>query len=269
MKQLIIFLICCASVFGATNTWIGGTSTSWNLDANWSLTDVPESGDAVVIAASANPPVVDAATVVCDSISNTTTGVLTIPFSCAITCPSIYANGTVSCIRISGTADATIVGNITNASANTDDDTISFTSSGSLTVTGDVSGGSAGSTNTGITVTHNDADVTINGNLYGGDGVASNNGLELAGTSSTVIVTGTVEGGTGAYSYGLAFVNAGAGVSDSATIGTVAIKPADTYPLGWITPATISISSFTVNGTAIGGTTTGSGRYDGGGRYNQ
>jgi hypothetical protein len=122
-----------------------------------------------------------------------------------------------------GAAGSTVIvnGNLANSGGTTTNQAptvVTVAQVVTLTVNGDVTGGSGSSTagRNGITVTAN-ATVTVNGDVYGGTGSGSGRaaGVNMT-TTSTVTVNGDVTAGTGSTGYGV-YV-AGIGLTVTGTI---------------------------------------------------
>jgi|688.fasta_scaffold195585_3 hypothetical protein len=159
---------------------------------------------------------------------------------------NVFAGSTsTACISVSGTASASVVGNITGGTGSSAVG-VSFNSTGTFSVTGSITGGS-GSNSSGLVMGANSFTLTVTGNISGGSGGV---GLVVQ-ASGTLTVTGNVTGSTAV----------------GVTIATVAVTATFT---GTITGAAASgltnagsgstaISGTVVGGVSAGGVFTGSG----------
>lgn len=112
---------------------------------------------------------------------------------------NVYA-GSVTCVTLTSTNSATIVGNITGGtSANAYG--VSTSSTGTITITGSVTGGTAASAY-GINTTTNSSKITITGNITAGSGSASA-GAWIDAAAVVITVTGNVTGGSSANAAGI------------------------------------------------------------------
>lgn len=99
----------------------------------------------------------------------------------------------LSLVTISGTASASIVGNISNANqAGSGAIAITCSTSGTLTITGNITGGGLSTTGTGVTNTSTGT-INVTGNVLGLAAVALNNN-----STGIISVTGNVTAGSGA-----------------------------------------------------------------------
>ncbi|MFA6470970.1 MAG: G8 domain-containing protein [Candidatus Latescibacterota bacterium] len=151
-------------------TWIGGTSTAWDVASNWSPTQVPTSSDDAVISSGTYQPTISLAAV-CNNITINSGTTLTISGSNTLTVSSNWTNngGTFS----AGTGTVTFNG------------------------TSQIIGGSSSTTfynviTSGTTNTITGIATTISGNLSVGNGTV----FTAAGYNLTVAGTTTVGGGT-------------------------------------------------------------------------
>lgn len=135
-------------------------------------------------------------------VRNDTTGGATaggsFSLSAGVTLTANVFAGSAACVTTAGSVSATIVGNV-NGSATANAAGVSHGSTGTVTVTGAVSGGAAGG---GILVNSSGA-LTVTGNVVGG---ASNNSqgvtVPALGFSPVVTITGNVTGGTAGFAEG-------------------------------------------------------------------
>lgn len=163
-------------------------------------------------------------------VRNDTTGGATaggsFSLSNGVTLTANVIAGAANCVTLTGTASATIVGNVTgSATANVAG--CAYTSSGTLTITGAVSGGAAGpglsiagtgsiaitgnvtagSSNNSFGVVSSGGSnlqiLTITGNVTAGTGQFADGVRAAGGTLVSVTVTGTVSGGTGTNAFGV------------------------------------------------------------------
>jgi hypothetical protein len=241
-------MMCC-TVFGATTTFDnagGGGNGNWNTATNWTGTPeerIPVAGDTVIIAANctldiATTPLLVSITInTAVTLNNTTatslnattitcggSGKLTQTVNNGTITGNLIGAGSADLITVAGSINLTVVGDITSTSVSSGADTVYFNSSGTLTVTGNVTGGDAGSTNTGITAFDTSAKVIVNGTVTGGGGHSGNYGVDFNASSVADAFTGS----------DLNFVSGKA------------------MPLGGFIK-TITITGASSNGTAIGG----------------
>ncbi len=268
MKTLInrflliaFFSIAAIAAQSQTNTWDGSSSNNWNTAANWSLNVVPTSAHDVVIPDNFNVTVNTAA--VCKSFtingggnsntvtisagqSLTVTGAVTIGAgtgsgdnktlavgSSSLSCASVTISATGNANRTSAitlsTGTITVTGNITLGDANDD---ITFSGAGLLKVGGNMSGG---------TFTASTGTVEYYGN--GSGGTSSNqtiaayayNNLTVSGNGTKTLSGNTTVGAT---------VTIDAGV----TLGL------STYTLG--SPTSLVMETGGTSGSAISGSGT-------------
>lgn len=258
MRYLLLFLMMCASVFGVDYTTASGGD--FNTAGTWTQAGYPDGADDTATIG-AGHTVTIGGDVLCGSITNATTGTMTLNtavVTSVITADFIPA-GTAVLLTINGTGSATITGDI-GASGTSQNDIVLFGGAATLVVNGNVTGG-VGDTDEGIDFANNVVTLTVNGDVTGGAGNSSD-GIAIGSGKGTIVVTGTITGGP---VNGVGIINQA--VTSTLTAGTLAYVDARTPPIQGEF-ATYSITTITVNGTAIGGSG-GSGRYDGGGRYNQ
>lgn len=168
-------------------------------------------------------------------IRNDTTGGATAGGSFSISAgvtltANIYA-GTATCVNISGTGNATIVGNVTGATSGNGAHAINNTTSGTVSITGKVTGASGGSFSYGI----NQSSTTLN---ITGNCASAGGGYAIFINGGTVNVTGNVTSGggqSGIYNNG-GVLNITGTVTASNGIGT-----------------TVAAGSAYLTGTAVGG----------------
>jgi len=99
----------------------------------------------------------------------------------------------LSLVTLSGTASASIVGNVSNANqAGSGAIAITCSTSGTLTITGNITGGGSSSTGIGVTNTYTGT-INVTGNVLGLAAIGLNNN-----STGTISVTGNVTAGSGA-----------------------------------------------------------------------
>lgn len=183
---MALILSAATGNFNAGATWVGGV--------------VPTIGDEA--RASTGHTVTITASVACDEISNAGTGTFILSNGVTLTANVTHKSSTliVTLLTFSSAspASATIVGNCTGGSTN-DAVAVANTSSGTLNITGNVTGvGSRayGAGNTGI------GTITIVGNITGGSGAVNSYGVNNNSTG-VIIVTGNVTAGSSATANGI------------------------------------------------------------------
>ena len=302
MKQILIFLICCASVFGVQTCTFdndgGGGDSAWSTTTNWngSVADdeIPVAGDTVIINANCTldvvtPPSLTALTVNAGTTltngtatSLTVTGAITLAGTLTdtalvtvsagtitssgsgtwtagaatlntITCPTFGGgSATVDLLTVSGTGSLTITGDVIGQATGAGGDAAIYLAAASvvtLEVTGDATGGAAANNSRCIELDPGatSAIITVGGDLSGGAGGTFCYGVQ-AQSIDTALTVGSISGGSAAGSAGFN----GLGTGNTLTCGTLVLAD-DTAPpiVGIFT--TYSVTSVTVNGTALGG----------------
>jgi hypothetical protein len=214
---IILLLGLSANIFSQTNTWTGNSDQNWNNTGNWSQGHVPTSGEDVVIPNVVTATIFVNTAAVCNSFTMnggglavtvtisgtnglTVTGAVSIGAGASSAANKVLSvgSGYLSCgsVNISATTNAdrnssitvstgtvTVYGNITMGDTN---DLFTFTGSGTLNVSGDMSGG---------TFTASTSTVSFNG--YGNPqlvGSYTYNNLNLAGGGSKTVSGVTVNG---------------------------------------------------------------------------
>jgi hypothetical protein len=172
--------------FNAGATWVGGV--------------VPTVGDEA--RASTGHTITITASVTCDEISNAGTGTFILNNGVTLTanCTHKSASLAVTLLTFSAAspATATIVGNCTGGATN-DAVAVANTSSGLLTITGNLTANAArayGANNPGV------GTINVTGNITGGPGSIAPYGVSNASTG-TIIVTGNVTAGSSASGNGI------------------------------------------------------------------
>jgi len=165
--------------FNATGTWTGGV--------------VPGAGDEARVA---NGHVVTiTANATCTLLSNTGTGYFVLNSGVTLTANVTNATTTqnIPCVRFTSAspASATIVGNITATGGASNAHAVQNSSTGTLNITGNVTGGSAQTSNGVVTTTS--GTINITGNCTGG---TSGNCFAVNNTNGQIVVTGNVTGGS-------------------------------------------------------------------------
>ena len=233
MKHLLIFLILCASVLGATFTSTG--AGNWNADiwgkgAGGEGVNYPGNGDTVILAHDVVANIARIpATGTLGLVTNVGAGELTLAVD---TCTSVNAVSFDS-------AGGTDILHLTGARA------------AALTITGNlIAGDDAGEDCLAVDAVN--LTVTVNGNVTGGD-INTSDGITLSSTGSTVTVTGEVAGGGDDSS--------GPGINvvqpSTLTIGTLVFADASGLPLSGSGVTAITITTVKVNGTALGTSSSG------------
>ena len=172
--------------FDAGATWVGGIVPGPSDEAR------AENGHTITITAD----------VTCTELSNAGTGIYTldsgVTLTANVTAKSTTTNRNVVQFTAASPAVGFIVGNVTGATVSGNTGAVNNTSSGTLTVTGNATGGSGVSAfgyqnaSTGT--------LTITGNATGGSGVSAF-GCQNASTG-TLTITGNVTGGSGSAAFG-------------------------------------------------------------------
>ena len=225
--------------FNAGATWVGGVVPTIGDEAQ------AANGHTITITANA----------ACDLVSNTGTGIFTLASGVTLTANVTNKSATTSrnCLQFTAASPAvgTIIGNCTGGTA-AGAVAVYISSSGTLNVTGNVSGGT-GATSYGLA---GNGTANITGNVTGGIGASQNAGIELSNASARINVTGNVTGGSGnASNYGI--WNLAAGIV--AVTGNVSASSAASGVLN-ATTGTITISglcSAGANAPGASNTTTG------------
>ena len=219
--------------FNAGATWVGGI--------------VPGVGDEA--RASNGHTITITANVTCAELSNDGTGIYTLNNGVTLTANVTAKSTTVARNVVQFTAASPavgfIVGNVTGASVNGNTGAVNNASTGTLTITGNATGGSGTSAygcNNNSTGT-----LTITGNVTGGSAgqaYGCNNN-----STGTLTVTGNVTGGSGSQAFGC----------NNATTGTLTVTGNVTGGSGSQAYGcnNASTGTLTVTGIATGGTTNG------------
>ena len=168
--------------FNAGATWVGGI--------------VPGVGDEA--RAATGHTITITANVTCTELSNDGTGIYTlnngVTLTANVTAKSTTANRNVVQFTAASPAAGFIVGNVTGATVSANIGAVNNTSSGTLTITGNVTGGSG---NNAIGCNNNSTGtLTVTGNVTGGSGASQSIGCNNV-SSGTLTVTGNVTGGSG------------------------------------------------------------------------
>ena len=172
---------------------LSAASGNFNVGATWVGGIVPTVGDEA--RASTGHTVTITASVTCDEISNAGTGTFIlnngVTLSANVTHKSTSLAVTLLTFSAPSPASATIVGNCTGGSSN-DGVAVANTSSGLLTITGNLTANAArayGANNTGV------GTINATGNITGGSGTIAPHGVNNNSTG-TIIVTGNVTAGS-------------------------------------------------------------------------
>jgi hypothetical protein len=206
--------------FSAGATWTGGV--------------VPTVGDEAR-ASTGHTITIDVDTT-CDEVSNAGTGIFTLASGVTLTANVTNKSATTSrnCLQFTAASPAQgfIVGNCTGGPSN-DTIAVANTSSGSVTITGNVTGVTARAYGVNNAST---GSVTVTGNVTGGSGTVNPFGINNASTGS-VTVTGNVTGGSSASGHGI-------GASSTGVINIIGNVSASTGGNG-----IFSTTAFTLNAT--------------------
>jgi hypothetical protein len=150
-------------------------------------------------------------------VRNDTTGGATaggsFSLSNGVTLTANVIAGTATCVTLSGSASATIVGGVTGGTASSANG-VNLTSSGTLNVIGNVTGGSGVNAAVGVIATSGPGVVNVTGNVTGGSGVNAY-GVRYNDATGGGIV-GNVSAGTNTNAYGV-------GVTGSSNIPSVTV----------------------------------------------
>ena len=189
---MALILSAATGNFNAGATWVGGI--------------VPGAADEA--RASTTHTITITASVTCTELSNAGTGTYVLNNGVTLTANVTHKSSTVTVTLLTfsaaSPASATIVGNCTGGSAN-DAVAVLNTSSGTLNITGNVTGAVArayGANNTGT------GTITIVGNITGGSGTINPYGLNNNSTG-VINATGNVTGGSAASGSGIVNVSSG------------------------------------------------------------
>jgi hypothetical protein len=219
--------------FNAGATWVGGVVPGVGDEAR------AATGHTITITADAT----------CDEVSNDGTGIFTLASGVTLTAnvaaKSTTSNRNVVQFTAASPAQGFIVGDVTGATVSGLFGAVNNTSSGTLTITGNVTGGSGGSAvgcNNASTGT-----LTITGNVTGGSNTNAY-GCNNASTG-TLTITGNATGGSGTGAYGC----------NNASTGTLTITGNATGGSGGSAVGcnNASTGTLTITGIATGGTTLG------------
>jgi hypothetical protein len=254
-NYLLIFLICCASVFGAGTITTDGAPTNWNDINSWDLGRLPIAGDDVVIATAGFDLDINETPALL-SLKSSGAGTLTLNSSEVVNATTIQANGNASedFILITGAGSPILNGNVQGHTTQTLSAGIEIVAASTATVT--INGNVLAGTSFGID-SNGACTITINGNVTG----STAHGIDC-NLTTTLTVTGSATGGSALAHHAIRMVT-----DDSTlTVGTVVYSDATTPPLKVnLTNGTLTITGFTVNGKSY--KIYGGDRYDGGGRY--
>ena len=230
---MALILSLATGNFNAGATWVGGIVPGVGDEAR------AATGHTITITANAT----------CDEVSNAGTGIFTLNDGVTLTANVTAKSTTVTrnCLQFTAASPAVgfIVGNVTGATVSGATGAVNNTSSGTLTVTGNATGGSGSSAygcNNNSTGT-----LTVTGNATGGSGSGAfgcyNN------STGTLTVTGNATGGSNTSAYGCNNNSTGTlTVTGNATGGS------GSSAFGCYNNST---GTLTVTGIATGGTTNG------------
>jgi hypothetical protein len=166
--------------FNATGTWTGGV--------------VPVAGDEARV--SNGHVVTITANATCTLLTNNGTGYFVLNSGLTLTANVTNATGSTQnnpCVRFTSAspASATIVGNLTATGGASNAHAVLNSSTGTLNITGNVTGGSAQTSNGVLNSTT--GTINITGNCTGG---TSGNCFAVSNTNGQIVVTGNVTGGS-------------------------------------------------------------------------
>ena len=242
MKHLLIFLICCANMFGAA--FLSDATGNWNSHVTWGKADgapnvegvnYPGASDTVTIAAG-HQVTLNIATINATSITNAGNGVCLLSTDAVnVINANLIVGGTEDLITLNaGTGDLTINGTITAAGGTSGDDGIDL---GAQTGT-----------------------FTFAGNLTGGPNACN---AIIASGACTIVANIQLIGGT-----------SGAGIKSTSatatlTIGTLVFADGKAIPIAGNIGSSYSVTAIVVNGVALGGSSGGTRWNTGDSRYNQ
>jgi hypothetical protein len=185
---------------------VSAATGSFSAGATWTGGVVPGVGDEAR-ASTGHTVTIDVNTT-CDEVSNAGTGIFTLASGVTLTANVTNKSTTIgrTCLQFTAAspAQAFIVGNCTGGPSN-DTIAVANTSSGSLTITGNITGVTARAygINNASTGT-----VTVTGNVTGGAGTVNPYGINNASTG-TVTVTGNVTGGSSTTGHGIGAASTG------------------------------------------------------------
>jgi hypothetical protein len=200
---------------------VSATSGNFSAGATWVGGVVPGVGDEAQ-AANGHTITIDVDTT-CDEVSNAGTGIFTladgVTLTANVTSKSTTNDRPVVQFTAASPAQGFIVGDIASGAARTLTGAVNNNSSGTLTITGNATGGSAGNAygcNNASAGT-----LTITGNATGGSGTSAF-GCNNA-SAGTLTITGNVTGGSAGSAYGCNNASAGTlTITGNVTGGTVA-----------------------------------------------
>jgi hypothetical protein len=217
MKKLLILLLLLFPLVAQSATITSVGSGNWSDTSKWDLSRIPAADDAVVIA-NGHTMIWDGSLTRIPSTSGTLTSITAVGGTGAITLAlddasfhdgaflystTITAGTTSDLLTITGTTDHVLTvstGNTPNGIiAGASGHCIKNSGSGTLNITGDVSGG-AGASRYGVN-NASTGTLSVTGNVYGGSAVNSGGIFNLS--SGVVNITGNVTGGSNAGTYGL------------------------------------------------------------------
>jgi hypothetical protein len=216
--------------FSAGATWTGGV--------------VPGVGDEAR-ASTGHTVTIDVDTT-CDEVSNAGTGIFTLADGVTLTANVTNKSTTTSrnCLQFTATFPAvgTIVGNLTGGTVS-GAFAVSITSTGALSITGNISGGSGGAAHGLLSGT---GTANITGNLIGGSLGAQSTGILMQNAAAIANIVGNVTGGSG---NGL---NYGVWNNTAATVNITGICAAGAAANGAHNVTTGTIKATRVVGNAYG-----------------
>ena len=245
---LIANLFLISNAVGQTNTWDGSGGANWNIASSWSANHVPTSAEDVVIPNNFTVTVNTAA--VCKSFTissggNANTVTISLTNSLTVTNAVSIGAGTGTGdnkILAVGTGSLSCASITVTATGNTNRTSGVTLSTGTVTVTGDIT---MGSTDDDFTFTSAGL-LKVGGDMSGGNFTAS---------SGTVQYYGDGTGGTSAAQTVAAYAYNNLTTSGSGT-KTLAGTATLTGNLNIGTGTTLDLVTFTANRTAAGGTLT-------------
>ena len=234
---MALILSAASGNFNAGATWVGGI--------------VPGAADEA--RASTGHTVTITANVTCTELSNAGTGIFTLNDGVTLTAnvTNKSSTGGRHCLQFTAASPAVgfIVGNVTGSALSNGSFGAQNTSSGTLTLTGNATGGpgtGSGSINNASTGT-----LTITGSVTGGQVSGNSFGAQNASTG-TLTITGTVTGGTATGSFAVNNTSTGpVTIIGNVTAGAVSgVSNASTGTLTITGDCTASTSANAVNSTS-------------------
>ena len=229
---MALILSTATGNFNSGATWVGGVVPGVGDEAR------AQNGHTITITAD----------VTCDEVSNAGTGLFIlnngVTLTANVTAKSTSSGITLVQFNAASPAAATIIGNVLSGPTNTQHGVVSNTSTGTLNITGNVTGGGA-FLSYAVFNSHTGT-ITVTGNVNGGTGLASvavhNN------VNGTVNITGNVAAGPGGNSYGVQNALSGtANITGNVTGGS----QENAYGVFNISTGTVNITGNCTGGSAL------------------